>query len=187
MLACVTSASTSRQRPIMKIGKLPPIQVLKEHFDYNPETGELRWKKKTHARHSIKVGDIAGSKRNDGYIKVTLNGKGYMAHRICWALHYGEDPYPYLIDHKRGIEEGNKADNLRKATDSENMLNARRRCSNTSGHRGVYYITAEKKWGARIEINGAHLWLGRYKCKEDAINARLKAEADNNIYIRETL
>jgi hypothetical protein len=167
----------------MKIGKLPPIEVLREHLDYNPETGELRWIKTTHARQSRKEGSIAGSRRKDGYERLTINQKSYLAHRICWALHYGEDPYPYLIDHKRGVEEGNKIDNLRKVTDSGNMLNAKRGRNNTSGHRGVSYKRETKKWTARIDINGEQIWLGCYDYKEDAISARLKAEADNNIYI----
>jgi len=171
----------------MKICKLPPIEVLKDHLYYNPTTGELRWKKKTHARQSIKLGDLAGSKRKDGYTRITLFGKCYMAHRICWALHHGEDPYPYLIDHMRGVEEGNAADNLRKATDSENMLNAKRRSNNTSGHRGVYYRKNEKKWGARVQLNNETVWLGTFDCKEEAISARLNFEQNNNIFIRGAL
>ena len=110
-------------------------------------------------------------------------GVYYLAHRLAWALHYEEDPYPHIVDHKRGVEEGNGIDNLRLASDSENITNAKRHKNNTSGHRGVRQRKDTGKWVARLYVDGKHIWLGCYECKEDAINARLKAEADNNIFV----
>jgi hypothetical protein len=167
----------------MKISELPPVEVLREHFTYDPESGEVKWKKKTHARNRIKVGDVAGSTRKDGYRRIMFMGVNYFTHRIAWALHYGKDPYPHIVDHKRGVEQGNGIDNLRLATDGENIINAKRRKDNTSGHRGVRQRKDTGKWVARIDINGEPIWLGCFKCKEDAITARLKAEAENNIFI----
>ncbi len=48
--------------------------------------------------------------------------------------------------------------------------------TNTSGHRGVVWDKARKKWIAQIEFKGKRYYLGRYDNLEDAIRAREKAE-----------
>lgn len=159
----------------MKPKELPPIETLRERFDYNPETGEFRWKKKVAQR--TKVGDIAGSRDNKGYWTLRVNNVSYLAHRIAWAMHYGEDPYPHIVDHREGVEKGNAIANLRLATKSDNNYNMGLRPNNKSGHRGVH--KHGDKWQAQLGSK----YLGIYNCVEDAISARLKAEADNNIYI----
>ena len=166
----------------MKISKLPPIEVLRENLDYNPQTGELRWKTTTKGR---RAGQLAGRTTHQGYIELCFNYRYYKAHRICWALYYGEDPYPYLIDHKRGVDEGNKIDNLRKATNSENCHNTKLHCRNKSGHRGVFYHKRDKKWVAKITINRQQIYLGWFDDREEAIAARLTAEREYNIFVRE--
>lgn len=165
----------------MKINKLPPIEVLREYLDYSPETGELRWKVKLNRK--VVVGGIAGSPNEKGYIYIRMNGKRYAAHRIAWALFHGADPYPHLIDHKEGIENGNAINNLRLATNAENTLNCKKRRTNSSGHRGVRWQRG--KWVARIKLNGKEMYLGRFLHFEDAIAARLKAEKENNIFVRD--
>ena len=161
---------------------LPNINLLRELLTYSPESGELRWKVKPSV--GVNAGDIAGTHNNRGYIQVSIKRKLYLAHRIAWALHYGIDPYPHIVDHKEGVEEGNGINNLRVASWGQNVANVARRANNTSGHRGVTYHKKKKKWVAQIDVNGKRIYLGAYKCKEEAINARLKAEADNNIYVR---
>lgn len=166
-----------------KAKELPPIEVLKEHFDYNPETGELRWKKTTGPR--TKVGALAGGLTTQGYTCVTLKGQHMAVHRIAWALHYGEDPYPYIVDHKEGVENGNGISNLRLATSSDNNYNKRLHSNNTSGHRGVSYHKRHKKWDAFGGVEGKWKLLGRFEKIEEAVACRQKFEQDNNIYIRD--
>ncbi len=50
--------------------------------------------------------------------------------------------------------------------------------ANTSGHRGVYYESKFDRWRAEIKFQRKRYYLGTYKNKEDAIKARLAAEAD---------
>jgi outer membrane protein assembly factor BamB len=153
---------------------LPNIEVLREMLAYDAESGELRWKVKP--SWGVKVGDIAGTLTPKGYIKVKVKGKIYLAHRVAWALHYGEDTELY-IDHKDGEKSNNRIANLRLATSSENNYNIGVKSNNTSGHRGV--SKHRNKWEVRLGKN----YIGTYDCVEDAINARLTAEADNNIYV----
>lgn len=164
-----------------KIKPLPPIVVLTEVLSYDPESGELRWKVRRSS--NANTGDIAGYINKRGYTYIQIDGKNYAAHRICWALHHGEDPYPYPIDHKEGVEKGNAITNLRLATWGENGTNKRMQSNNTSGHRGVRMVKKNRRWEAYLTMGGKTLWLGTYGCVEEAIAARLRAEADNNIYI----
>jgi hypothetical protein len=94
-------------------------------------------------------------------------------------MHYGKDPYPYVIDHIEGVENGNAISNLRLATHSDNTYNRTLRPDNTSGHRGVMLVRG--KWQVQL----GNRYIGVYNCKEDAIEARLKAEAEHNIFVRE--
>jgi hypothetical protein len=47
-------------------------------FDYDPVTGNLI--RKTRTANSVQIGDIAGSKNQDGYIQISVDSKPYMAH-----------------------------------------------------------------------------------------------------------
>ena len=160
---------------------LPNINLLRELLTYSPESGELRWK--VRPCQSMSVGDVAGGVSQEGYIKVRVKGSIYAAHRIAWALHYGAPPTT-VIDHKNGNRSDNRIANLRLVSNSENGLNRKLHLNSTSAHRGVHYHKQKKKWEVRIKVNGKRLYLGAYLCVEDAIAARLKAEADNNIYVR---
>lgn len=55
---------------------------------------------------------------------------------------------------------------------SNNKLNR----NNTSGTKGVYYIKQRDKWRAVIGFRGKTIHLGEFKNKEEAIEARKKAE-----------
>lgn len=50
--------------------------------------------------------------------------------------------------------------------------------TNTSGIKGVSWDKSRNKWLAQIEFKGKHYYLGRYANKEDAREAREKAEKE---------
>ena len=58
----------------------------------------------------------------------------------------------------------------------EQIRDRKTRSDNTSGVRGVYYIQRAKRWVAQITFRGKTTYLGCFENKEDAIEARLKAE-----------
>lgn len=68
---------------------LPAVSDLREIFEYEPETGALRWKKKIN--YFIKVGKVAGSRTKTG-VNVGVGGVVVPARRVIWAMHYGEWP-----------------------------------------------------------------------------------------------
>lgn len=80
-------------------------------------------------------------------------------------------------DHIDRNELNNRKHNLRPATTLENSRNKNKSIKNTSGITGVSFISSSKKWRARVSVNRKEIFLGNFTNKEDAIKARLEAEA----------
>lgn len=66
----------------------------KEVFDYDPDTGEIRWKLNIGAK--AKAGELAGTYDKDGYRLVGLDGKHVPASRLIVLLMTGEFPKGYV-------------------------------------------------------------------------------------------
>ena len=160
-------------------------KMLRKLLNYNPETGELTWKERTadmfatdgqmigwNARYAGKPALTADTGR--GYRQGGILGIRYRAHRVAWAMHYGE--WPQVIDHENGVKDDNRIVNLRSVTQSENMRNAAMYDTNTSGHVGVYWNKGGSKWVSYISQNSKLVYLGSFTKKDDAIAARKAAE-----------
>jgi hypothetical protein len=78
------------------------------------------------------------------------------------------------IDHINRDKLDNRKSNLRFVTHKENTFNQSVRVNNKSGIRGISYDSSRKKWIATIGNRS----LGRFKTKDEAIEARVKAEQD---------
>jgi hypothetical protein len=63
---------------------------LREVLSYEKSTGIMRWLVQTSNR--IRVGDIAGSSRVDGYRQIVIDGVSYLAQRLCVLHQTGEWP-----------------------------------------------------------------------------------------------
>ena len=90
-----------------KAKPLPPVEVLREHFSYDPETGIVTRIKTSRTRPDT-LGPV-GSPEKHGHLHVKFKGKVLKVHRLAWSLHTGQEP-PQKIDHKNG----NPADNCRR-------------------------------------------------------------------------
>ena len=145
---------------------------LREVLDYNPESGEFRWLLATNSM--VRVGMIAGSINRGGYSLICIDGGRYLAHRLAFLFMTGK--FPELdVDHTDGDTANNSWTNLREATVSENHANSRRRCDNTSGHKGVSFRKASQNWCAQIQVNGRKMYLGLFESAEAAHAAYLAA------------
>jgi len=78
------------------------------------------------------------------------------------------------VDHKDNNGLNNSRSNLRVCTHQKNCLNRRNRKDNSSGFKGVSWSIRNKKWVARIQVNGKRFNLGYFNSKEKA----------NEIYIK---
>lgn len=77
-----------------------------------------------------------------------------------------------IIDHINGDGLDNRKQNLRICTKSENACNRGIDRDNTSGYKGVCYISNKtkrvKRWIAQIAINKKHICIGYFHTKEEA-------------------
>jgi hypothetical protein len=164
-----------------------PITFLRECFRI--ASGRLYWRSRP--RHHFDsdqawnifnmkyAGLIAGSPNNTGYLQITLRfgGSHYhiLVHRILFTLKNNRWPVDQ-IDHKSRIKRNNQNSNLREATQSLNSQNAKLRCDNTSGVKGVSKDARLGKWRARLKLDSRTVLNKRYDTKDEAIAARKAAE-----------
>jgi hypothetical protein len=129
--------------------------------------GDLFWKRRMSG--SAGKGDIAGCVRKDGYRVVRIDGKLYLAHRLVWLIHHG--CIPPMLDHINMDRTNNRIENLREASNAENMCNSLARSTNTSGVKGVSWFKPIKKWAAVIGIPGKSIHLGYFNDISEAEQA----------------
>ncbi len=139
--------------------------LLHELFEY--KYGNLIRKVKTCNR--VKVGDVVGSLKIDGYTYVSVNSKQHLCHRLIWVYHNGDIPEGLQIDHINGIRDDNKIDNLRLVTNQENAFN---------NHivKGYSWEKDRGKYRASIMLNNKKKTLGFFDNKDSARMAYLNAK-----------
>ena len=110
---------------------------------------------------------------SNGYVVTTdkKTRKAILMHRLLMNC-----PEDKVVDHINHCKSNNCKSNLRICTQTENSMNRLKSNSNTSGITGISW--ENEKWRSRIMINGKHVNLGYFSNKQDAIEARLKAELE---------
>ena len=149
-----------------------------ELLDYNPDTGELRWKE---SRGCIKAGDIAGCTKPNGQVVVRINNHLYRAHRLAWLLYYQRWP-KNQIDHIDHNPSNNKLNNIREVTASENLRNQSLSIRNKSGVCGVGWHKKRRKWVAEVKLEQKTRHLGYFDNLEEAATARAEANKRYNFH-----
>jgi hypothetical protein len=138
------------------------IDLMKSLFDY--KNGELFWKIDRGAK---KVKGLKAGYISNGYKSVLIRPKNYLIHRIIFLLHYGF--CPKVIDHIDGNRLNNKIENLRMATFSENQANYKKRSTNTSGNKNVYFYIKRNKWRAQVRFE-KKTFAKDFEDYKDAVN-----------------
>lgn len=148
--------------------------VLQNLLRYDQETGVFTWL--IAVNRNIKVGDLAGGKNANGYIRVCVRGRSYYAHRLAWFYMNGEWPKGE-IDHRDGDSSNNRWKNLRELEHSLNLQNQRKASSNNqTGLLGV--SPSRGRFRATIKLDGRAKFLGRFDSAEEAHAAYVKAKRD---------
>lgn len=138
--------------------------------------GKLYWRIKP--SQNVRIGDEAGCPNSNGHLVVRYKRKLYKVHRVIHEIFHGPIPKGMEIDHINGVRDDNRMENLRLVTRSQNNWNSCKRKNSTSGLKGVHWHKQKQKWQAHIKIFGKRKNLGYFLTKDEAYNARLKAEKD---------
>jgi hypothetical protein len=147
-----------------------PVAYLRQCFEVDFEAGKLRW------RTGRLIGKPAGSiHARSGYRRIKLNKRNLRAHRVVWTLAHGRWPDDE-VDHRNGVKDDNRLENLREATHGQNEQNKPAQRNNTSGVPGVVWDKGVGKWKTQIKIAGRHINLGRYDDYDDACQVRTAAK-----------
>lgn len=155
-------------------------ETVMEILSYDKDTGIFTWI----TRRSLRVlaGHVAGSvSKRDGYNRIFIDGKSYLAHRLAWLIVNGSFPTQEIdhIDHNRS---NNKWANIRLAGKVENMRNTSKKRNNTSGFNGVYWHKESGKWAAQIKIAGKNKRIGLFDTKEGAVAVRQVANCEHGFH-----
>jgi len=138
---------------------------LKELLKYDEHTGVFTRLKIMSNR--VKVGSVAATSNSHGYLYTSIDGKKYSAHRLAWLYMTGAMPKD-TIDHIDGNPLNNAINNLREATQQQNLYNLRKSVKNTSGYKGVHFHKGTSKWRAVVTVNNKPKHLGLYLTPEEA-------------------
>lgn len=159
---------------------------VRQALEYNQATGKFHWRErpvqhfqdgKQSAAHNRAAwngkhaGMVAGTVYDGARIKITLDGRRYLAHRLAWLWMKGKWPADQ-IDHHDVDPSNNRWLNLREATNGQNAHNTRAHRDNTSGFKGVYWHKLAGKWQAQIMHNGKNIHIGLFDTREEAAAAR---------------
>ena len=126
------------------------IKQIKKLIDYNKHTGVFTWKPRGISSFDTKyAGKVAGCRH--------VSGRG----RESWSIKInGKKYYAHILAWAY----------------AENKKNLPMRSDNTSGTTGVYYCRNSKRYIAFIYVDRKKKYIGQYKNKEDAVNARKEAQ-----------
>lgn len=108
-----------------------------------------------------------------GYAKKNNKGQSpaiLKMHRLIMSAGRAEK-----VDHINRNTLDNRRGNLRIVTQSQNMMNAAIRKTNTSGYKGVCYVSRTNRWCANIWKDRKQIYLGSFRDKKDAALAYNKA------------
>ncbi|QHJ81556.1 MAG: hypothetical protein [Bacteriophage sp.] len=148
---------------------------LKELLHYDPESGKFT-RLKTAGRYVS--GTIAGSIDDEGYLRISIDGKHYRSARLACLYINGE--MPIEADHINRIRHDDRWVNIRQADRRQNAANRKIQSNNTSGVKGISWDKRRNQWGVNATIGGKLRWFGYF---EDMELAELVAsEVRSKIY-----
>lgn len=148
---------------------LPSSDRISQLLMYDPNDGLLYWK--ISQSPYVKAGMRAGSlNKKTGYIRIKLDKTMYAAHRLVWKIHKNNDPNHH-IDHINGNKSDNRIENLREATNSQNIAAGKTGRKSKSGKTGVYFRDKIGKYVASFRKDKKSFYLGLFLTLEDAEKA----------------
>lgn len=111
-----------------------------------------------------------------------LRATGKSPHQKIMRMHREimNAPSGVMVDHINGDGLDNRRENLRLATNAENLRNRGRTANNTSGYKGVCWFDDRGKWSARIKVTNKTIYLGYFDTAEAAAIAYDRAAREHH-------
>lgn len=175
--------------------KLNPVTAdqARTLLDYDPETGEFRWRARTPEMFVAKgqlsqetlcrmwnakyAGQLTGeSTYYPGYHRLGILGRIYLAHRVAWLISFGEWPKED-IDHVDGNRARNVLSNLREASRAQNLQNISAKSWREGKLVGASQIRKNGRWRATISANYEIFHLGTFDSELEAHQAYVEAKS----------
>lgn len=146
------------------------LDNLKNQLSYDEKTGIFKWKV---SKKGLRIGDVAGSKRQNGYIAIRIENQLIYAHRLAWFYIYGTWPLGE-VDHIDCNRINNSKSNLRDVKPKINKQNLRLpKANNACGFLGVHLDKRSNKYVSQLQVDGKQNWLGLFNTPEEAHQAYL--------------
>lgn len=159
-----------------------PIDDIRRAISYSPEDGKMYWK--IRASYNVRVGSPAlSARKSSGHLSGFYKRVPLQAHRVAWAIYYGEWPAGY-IDHINGKRDDNRISNLRVVNQRDNAKN--RRPNKGKRSRLPHGVSLKKngRYFAQIQADGKNNHLGYFDTPEEAKaaydEARIRLEFHEN-------
>lgn len=172
----------------MTAPRIPNIKIsrIRDLITMDPDRGSLTWRPRPVSDfscervcktwHTKYCGNPALTNVTvSGYYRGRIDYVDLFAHRVVWAMQYGEWP-DGQIDHINGDGLDNRIANLRTVGFHENSRNKMISSRNKSGKSGVDYVKRDGRWRARISDGSKNIHLGYFETLDEAIAARSAAE-----------
>lgn len=147
-------------------------QRLRDLLHYDPETGCFT---RRIAHYGSPAGARVGSRHNEGYIRLHVDGRSYLCHRLAWLYVTGAWP-THDIDHLNGNRSDNRFANLRGVTRAVNLQNQRLVRSNNKHSSLLGAFKKRGRWESKIRVDGAYRHLGVFDTPEEAHAAYVAAK-----------
>ena len=113
-------------------------------------------------------------RKSNGYPRRVENGNRFSLHLVV-AERAGLD-LSKTIDHINRLPLDNRRCNLRSATQQQQTRNRGTRSDSNSGVKGVRWKKKDRRWQAKIKVNGQETHLGQFVDLNEAAQVRKAAE-----------
>lgn len=125
----------------------------------------------------------SGTPDSKGYRVVKIGSRVMKVHRIVAMAFLSDYSESLQVDHKDGIKDNNRPENLRMATNQQNHRGmVRKGKGKSSKYRGVYWSKRDLRWVASIGVDGKSKHLGMFLRELEAALAYNDAATANRFF-----